>query len=260
MATKKQSTRSEDSGWLLEVGVIGIDKTLRIIQKCKKPLFEVEQLLRPWENVTYGENGREDVKLTVEMKKTLPFWKKIREIVFSDDDEFYDLWEEFDEAMIIEAELKQRKGKKDGKLRRPLIDWRLDYKTFKLLEADGVGYNRNRFYRIKAESIILWDAIQFLNCERKSMPKSYPDEIIQKHFDKKNQEKVRQIIVESLHYSKNRKLRIEKQLQEAKESLKKHDDNRPVFIKKYDEKREDLLAQMALLNRELKKWGSERSK
>jgi hypothetical protein len=135
MATKKQSTRSEDSGWLLEIGVIGIDKTLRILQKCEKSLFELEQLLRPWENRTFGENGREDVKLTVEMKKTLPFWKKIKEIPVTDENEWFDQWEEFEEAMADEAELKQRKGKKDGKLRRPVVEWRLDYKTFMLLKV-----------------------------------------------------------------------------------------------------------------------------
>ena len=50
MATKKQSTRSADSGWLLEIGVIGIDKTLKLIRLTHLSPLELESLLRPWSN------------------------------------------------------------------------------------------------------------------------------------------------------------------------------------------------------------------
>ena len=46
MPNKKQSARPAEAGWLLEAGVIGIDKTLKLIKLSKWTLVELEILVR----------------------------------------------------------------------------------------------------------------------------------------------------------------------------------------------------------------------
>lgn len=237
MATKKQSTRSEDSGWLLEIGVIGIDKTLKIIRQTHLSPLDLESLLRPWSNTG----------LSVQDKMSnLPF-RQIPKPNLEEQNGLADAYEDLMPALEHDEELKKRKGGKES--RKPLHAWRLNLETYKIIKTGGVGYQWKLFNRIKAESLILWDAIQVLRGERKSMPKSYPDKITQGFYDQKNQDKVMQIIHESFSYSQGNKLRIEKQLKGLKDTLKNH-----------DKKRVDLVFQMALLNEKLKKWGKQSRK
>ena len=51
MPNKKQSARPAESGWLLEAGVIGIDKTLKFIKLSKWTLVELEILVRAHERL-----------------------------------------------------------------------------------------------------------------------------------------------------------------------------------------------------------------
>jgi mannitol-1-phosphate/altronate dehydrogenase len=107
-----------------------------------------------------------------------------------------------------------------------------------------VGYQWKLFNRIKAESLILWDVIQVLRGDRKSMPKSYANKITQRFYNQKNQAKVRQIIQESLAISMERKLRTEKELNEYK-----------IKLKKMENERIDVITHMAFLSQKLNKWG-----
>jgi hypothetical protein len=226
-----------DSGWLLEIGVIGIDKTLKLVRHSNYSPLELESLLRPWSNTG----------LSVQVKMSnLPF-RKIPKSNLEEQGEILDAYEDFMPALDHDEELKKRKGGKES--RKPLHAWRLNLESYKIIKTDGVGYQWKLFNRIKAESLILWDVIQVLRGDRKSMPKSYPDKITQGFYDEKNQEKVAQIIHESLSFSKGNKSRIEKQLKVLKETLKNH-----------DKKRVDLLFQMALLSDKLKKWGKQSQK
>ena len=238
MATKKQSTRSEDSGWLLEIGVIGIDKTLKLVRLTHLSPLELETLLRPWSN--------EGLSLEEKMSN-LPF----REIPKWNSKEQGDITDAYHMDLMPgldhDEELKNRKGGKED--RKALHKWRIDRKSYTIITDGNVGYQWKLFNRIKAESLILWDAIQVLRGERKSMPKSYPDKITQRFYDQKNQDKVRQIIQEYICFSKGAKLRIEQELKQAKDALRKH-----------DKKRVDLLFQMALLSERLNKWGKQSRK
>ncbi len=193
MAIKKESKKSADAGWLLEVGVIGIDKTLLFVKRGRKTLLEIEQILRNYES----PDG-----VDVKKRKSIGFWFKIAELDYSDEDVFFEWWEEFDDLMAKDHREKRNKGKKDGKERKWLLDNKMNLEAFNLI-MDGsqlnqyAGFNYNRFNRIKAESLILGDAIRVMNGELRSMPRSYPDKITQYFYGQKNRDKVAQIIRES---------------------------------------------------------------
>jgi len=242
MATKKQSTRSADSGWLLEIGVIGIDKTLKLVRLSRVSPLELESF--------YRRRWKDNETLTPEEKLNLP-WKNIKDPRTDKTvkDRHYKIY--YPTTVLTHFALKKdsKIKKQKGGARKSLDEWRINRKTFDIIKAGGVGYQWKLFNRIKAESLILWDVIQVLRGDRKSMPKSYPDKITQGFYDEKNQEKVAQIIHESLSFSKGNKSRIEKQLKVLKETLKNH-----------DKKRVDLLFQMALLSDKLKKWGKQSQK
>jgi len=230
MATKKQSTRSAGSGWLLEIGVIGIDKTLKLVRQTHLSPLELELLLRPWSNTG----------LSVQVKmSSLPF-RQIPKWNSQEHGEIADAYEDLMPGLEHDEELKKRKG---GESRKPLHAWRLNLNTFEIIK-DNRGRQWKLFNRIKAESLILWDVIQVLRGDRKSMPKSYPDKITQGFYDQKNQAKVRQIIQESLAISMERKLRTEKELNEYK-----------IKLKKMENERIDVITHMAFLSQKLNKWG-----
>ncbi|MCX6889892.1 MAG: hypothetical protein NTU71_10860, partial [Verrucomicrobia bacterium] len=48
MPNKKQSARPAESGWLLEVGVLGVAKSLLWMEKTGRSLLEIEHVLRGW--------------------------------------------------------------------------------------------------------------------------------------------------------------------------------------------------------------------
>lgn len=57
MIIKPLSTMSQDTGWLLEVGAIGIDRTLKIIESTHLDLIRVEALFRIWDYNLYEEKN-----------------------------------------------------------------------------------------------------------------------------------------------------------------------------------------------------------
>ena len=48
MPNKKQSARPAESGWLLEIGVLGVAKSLLWMEKTGRSLLEIEHVLRSW--------------------------------------------------------------------------------------------------------------------------------------------------------------------------------------------------------------------
>lgn len=240
MAKAKQSAGPGDSGWLLEVGIIGIDKTLKIVRLTRYTPIELESLMKHWR----------PNDLPWKDKMTLP-WRKMEPIFQSTlnpsgfvDGELGDEMVNLHHAFAHDEETKKRKGPKDGKARKPLIKWMMSKETFNLIKADGIGYERKRFNTIKAESLILWDAIRVINGDLKSMPKSYSDKITQKHFDQKNREKVNQLISESISLISDRKKRFKNHLKSAEIALIVH-----------DKKRTDLVFEIEMLKERVKKWG-----
>jgi len=243
MAIKKESKKSADAGWLLEVGVIGIDKTLKIVRLTRKTLIELESILKHYRPEDFSW----------EDKMTLP-WRKMEPIFQSSlnpfgfvDGELADKMGELQHGFDHDEETKKRKGPKDSKARKPLSKWMIGRNTFNLIKADGIGYERKKFNAIKADSLILWDAIRVINGDLKSMPKSYSDKITQKHFDQKNREKVNQLITESISLISDRKKRLENQLKRAEIALIEH-----------DKKRTDLVFWLEMLKEKAKKWGSKK--
>jgi hypothetical protein len=239
MTTKKHSTRSADSGWLLEVGVIGIDKTLKLIKLTRLSPIELEYCFRSW---AHNE-------LTFEEKMTLPF----RKIKDKDYGEIADDYEFLAPSLEHDQETKKRKGGK----RKALSQWLLNRKTFTIIKANGVGYQWKLFNRIKAESFILWDAFHVINGNLKSMPKSYSDKKIQMYYNKKNKSKVVQIIEESSVISNIRKSNLEQGLMKTRKALKEHNENLKEILKKHADQKRYLAFQIAVFDNRLKKWGKE---
>jgi hypothetical protein len=240
MAIKKESKKSADAGWLLEVGVIGIDKTLKIIRQTRLSLLEIESYYRRRSSV-------DDTYAWTE-KLSLP-WIDIKDPIFDKtvkDREwkiYYPATFQAHDALKDDCKIKKQKGGN----RKPLNDWRLNGKNYEIIKANGVGYDSNFINRVRAESLILWDAIRVMNGELKSMPRSYPDKKTQSFYGKKNQDKVRQIIQECSLISEERKLLNEKKLNEAK-----------IKLKNLDNERIDLITEIDYLNKKLKKWGSKK--
>ena len=228
MPNKKQSARPAESGWLLEVGVIGIDKTLKLIRLSKRPLLEIEYLFRPWS----GDG------LSFADKKSLP-WRFIESSPFESDSEIEDEWESLGMDLEHDEELKSRKGGS----RKALHRWRISAETAKRIKAEFVGYDRNKYLRMRAECRILADALFVISGELPKVPAKYPKEIEQR-LSRKDRDKVALIVRESLEILEKRKERLERLLKRAKDELAEH-----------DEKRKHLAFLVELWGERVKKWG-----
>ena len=98
--------------------------------------------------------------------------------------------------------------------------------------SEEIGWNRNRFNRIKAHSRILWDIIQVLKYDWKAMPVRYSDKTVQKQF-RLNREKIEEIIDESLIIINTRRSKISElsnQLYYLKRQLELHDKKRVSIV------------------------------
>lgn len=232
MPRRKETARPAEAGWLLEVGVIGIDKTLKLIQLSQRPLLELEHLFRPWsgEGLSWSE------------KQSLP-WRFIERAPFESDSEFED---EFDH---LGMDLEHDEGVKAGKGgdRKALHKWRISAETAKRIKAEFVGYDRNKYLRIKAECRILADALFVISGELRKVPARYPKEI-EERLSENDRAKVAMIIRESLAIIEKRKIGAERLLQRAK-----------VLLTEHDEKRKHLAFQVELWSERVKerakKWG-----
>jgi hypothetical protein len=277
--------------WLLEIGIIGIDKTLKLMRLTGLTPLELEQLFRPLpcEHISYEEKKKlpwrkiyddpfyssdlnRKVKLSQELNPWIKFLKsaelkKKRKLTQDEWDslaqewmelyEFYpgkEHWDEVAESFELDEKNKKQKGKRDkfSKHRKPLFDWRLNKETFNLIKSEGVGFDSNKFNKIQIHSFLLWDEIQDIyhnpeDLERVigTLPKSVSKFIIQGGDSwRKTSEKLSLINKESVEILKNRKLRIENEIKRTKELLKIH-----------DEKRIKIIARLAVMTKDLKKWG-----
>lgn len=228
MPKRKETATPAESGWLLEVGVIGIDKTLKLIRLSERPLLEIEHLFRPW-----GGNG-----LSFADKKSLP-WRFIERSPFESDSETEDEWEHLGMDLDHDEELKSRKGGS----RKPLHRWRISAETAKRIKAEFVGYDRNKYLRLRAECRILADALFVISGVLTKVPTKYPKEIEQR-LSRNDRDKVALIIRESLEILKKRKETSERLLKRAKANLAEHDENR-----------KHLAFQVEIWRERVKKWG-----
>ena len=228
MPNKKQSARPAESKWLLESGVIGIDKTLKLIRLSQRPLLELEHLFRPWS----GEG------LSWTEKQSLP-WRFIESAPFASGYELEDEWERLGMDLEHDEELKAGKGGN----RKALHKWRISAETAKRIKAEFVGYDRNKYLRMKAECRILTDALFVISGELRNVPARYPKEI-EERLSHNDRAKVAMIIRESLTVLDKRKEVAGRLLKRAKDSLAEH-----------DEKRKHFVFEVERWSERLKKWG-----
>ncbi len=211
MPKKKQSARPAESGWLMEVGVLGVAKSLLWMEKTGRPLLEIEHVLRGW-----GVAGlsRKDYQLIVSKRRKIarePWannsfkandatWEQFlagKESVLKrslNADEWEDLAQDYftlnvepgsDESDLLsqaieEDELiKKGKGTKGGKPRPSLERWRMDKGTALIINAtSGLDSDQQKkLRRIKASSRALGDLLDVLSGKLLALPKKYPPDV-----------------------------------------------------------------------------------
>ena len=229
MPNKKQSARPAESGWLLEVGVIGIDKTLKLVRLLDETLLGAEMLLR-----NEGAEGVDKRSLPMFVipepkwsKRNCPppvlpeDWgkclsmaskKKGRELT---DDEYYDLIQDWDtsrndypgrdesdlfNSALEDFELRQKKkGKGPKSKHRPsLSKWMMSAKTFKLFRSGPLDNDteRPKKERITAHSRALGDALKVISGKLRALPSRYP-----KTIERHHEGGARKSLLEIIHYS-----------------------------------------------------------
>jgi len=152
MRKKKISKKnpSADSKWLLEVGVIGIDKTLKIMKIWPLSLLELEQVLRK-----YCQQG-----VTLSEKEKLP-WREVPALNWQTTAMINMV---LDFRLSEEAKSKLRKGRGPTSERKPLSKWILNADVLKLFRA-GILDNdteRKKLDRIKTHSVVLGNALDVI--------------------------------------------------------------------------------------------------
>lgn len=189
MPNKNQSARPDESGWLLEVGVIGVDKTLKIMRWGRWTLLEVEWLLRGMKDYPRVIRKKEVSLLSSDHKRLLP-WMELSVCPV-----LADRWQPAFEIMLkLEERGKINKGKKSSDLpnespyRRPLSSWRITREDALLVASpyvarliqpdfDQGSKDLKKLKRIRACSALLGDALQVLAGKRKALLKHYSDEV-----------------------------------------------------------------------------------
>jgi hypothetical protein len=179
MIVKPLSTMSQDFGWLLEVGAIGIDRTLKIIQATHLDLIQVEALFRIWDYNLYEEKkflpwfetgfsywDSDEIKKMIKLQNNQKPWRDYvsdqeiekgrkltqEEIDYLAQDWIYisqwypgqDVIQSNDLIFERDFDAKKKKGNKEmGKFyRKPLHAWRMDLETIKLIKN---GINNERY-------------------------------------------------------------------------------------------------------------------
>jgi hypothetical protein len=212
MPNKKQSARPAESGWLLEIGVLGVAKSLLWMEKTGRSLLEIEHVLRgwvvpglsrkdyqlliskrrkvarePWANPDFKWDGTtwEEFLSREESKLKRPLTKEEWESLAEDYShlnenepglhEFDSIW-----GAIEEDELtKKEKGAKGGKPRPSLERWRMDKGTAQIINAtSGLDSDQQKKLRkIKANSRALGDLLDVLSGKLPALPKKYPSKV-----------------------------------------------------------------------------------
>ena len=212
MPNKKQSARPAESGWLLEVGVLGVAKSLLWMEKTGRSLLEIEHYLRswringlsdkghsliaskrrevarePWANPGFKWDGttwkeflsREESKLNRALTKEE--WESLAQDYHGLNDnepglhEFDSVWSAIEEDELT----KKDKGTKGGKLRPSLERWRMDKGTALIINAtSGLDSDQlKKLRRIKASSRALGDLLEVISGKLPALPKKYPSEV-----------------------------------------------------------------------------------
>jgi hypothetical protein len=227
MPNKKQSARPAESGWLLEVGVFGINKTRTLLKEQGEGLLRVEQLLRnehvpgidkkslPYLRITAPRwmEERYPLHLNVSWKQVLSGATKKKGRNLSEE-EYYDLYQDwydngrppgdFESGLFHQGlegfELRQKgKGKGPKSRHRPsLSKWMMSAETFKLFRSGTLDNDteRPKKERIIAHSRALGDALKVISGELRALPARYP-KAIERHLKGGARKSLREII----HYS-----------------------------------------------------------
>jgi len=212
MPNKKQSARPAESGWLLEIGVLGVAKSLLWMEKTGRSLLEIEHVLRgwsvaglsrkdyqlivskrrkvarePWANPDFKWDGTtwEEFLSREESKLKRPLTKEERESLAEDYSHLNEnepgLYESEDVSGAIEEDelTKKDKGTKGGKPRPSLERWRMDKGTAQIINAtSGLDSDQQKkLRRIKANSRALGDLLDVLSGKLPALPKKYPSEV-----------------------------------------------------------------------------------
>ena len=240
MPNKKQSARPAESGWLLEVGVIGIDKTLKLVLLLDQTLLGAEMLLR--NEYAPGANRSSLPLVAIPepnwSKRNSPIpvlpddWGKCLSLASKrkgrklTDDEYYDLLQDWDasrndypgrdeserfNSALEDFELRQKKKGKGtkGKHRPSLAKWMMSAETFKLFRSGPLDNDteRPKKDRIIAHSRALGDALKVISRKLRALPSRYP-KTIERHLKGGARETLREIIKHSLELPKVRKKRM----------------------------------------------------
>jgi hypothetical protein len=257
MPNKKQSARPAESGWLLEVGVIGIAKTLKLLEVHGCTLLELEQLLRPlcrqgvkmsdkaklpwlkipsapWERAHPLGSWMECLgRATTEKGKALTKseWQTLACEWHSEipgEDEFH-----YFNDTLGRFELAQKaKGLSRGRGRereyRPSLEkWMFGLETLKLFEPGAWDNDeqRKKFERIKEHSLALGGALVEIAGRGKVKSLHYP-------------QKIEKIITHSLTLPLRRRANLSRMISSAKALLKEHDAKRALLSEQVESLRE----------------------
>ena len=248
--------------------MLGIDKTLKLVQVLDLTLLGAEQILR--NEYAEGVDKRSLPMLVIPEPKwskrncpppVLPEdWgkcfsmaskKKGRELT---DDEYYDLVQDWDASRndypgraesdlfslaLEDFELRQvGKGKgPKGEHRPSLSKWMMSAKTFELFRSGPLENDRERpkMERIIAHSRALGDALKVISGKLKVLPSRYP-KTIEGHLQGGARESLLEIIRHSVELPKLRMSRIALWINE-----------REAELKAIEKKRKDLLAHIKRL-------------
>ena len=212
MPKKKQSARPAEVGWLLEIGVLGVAKSLLWMEKTGRSLLEIEHVLRgwsvaglsrkdyqlivskrrkvarePWANSGFKWDGttweeflsREESKLNRALTKEE--CENLADSYSRLNDDEPGLYESEDVSGAIEQDelTKKDKGTKGGKLRPSLERWRMDKGTALIINAtSGLDSDQlKKLRRIKASSRALGDLLEVISGKLPALPKKYPSEV-----------------------------------------------------------------------------------
>ena len=255
--------------------MLGIDKTLKLVQLLDLTLLGAEQILRN----EYAEGV--DKRSLPMLKIAEPLWTKARHLpgVLVDWDtcrfnatkskgrnltegEEIDLYQDWHEAntyypgrdesdllnsALEDFELRQvGKGKgPKGEHRPSLSKWMMSAKTFKLFRSGPLDNDteRPKKDRIIAHSRALGDALKVISGKLRALPARYP-KAIERHLEGGTRESLLEIVRHSVELPKLRRSRIALWINE-----------REAELKAIEKKRKDLLAHIKRLKGIREKMG-----
>ena len=211
MPNKKQSARPAESGWLLEAGVIGIDKTLKFIKLSKWTLVELEILVRAFSlKPVLGETTDPKKKaglpwFPIDEAHRTEFEPDLISYPIEGREDYQRCLERFFKCLVSESESKRKKGRGPTSDRQPLYRWLMNADTLDLIAKgpEGVEVRSKRLRKIKAYCFVLADAVKVIGGERRTLPTDYSSEV-KFWVGVKEMEKVNEMIELSLLIPKQR--------------------------------------------------------